>query len=122
MKKISITANWIFIASVSMLVACSRIPSPDHSVAAYAPDIDGNAVQAHVALLADDLYEGREAGKRGYQLAAKYVATQFRAMGLAPGNAGARPNRKKNDKRERPIEAILMVRFVGSSPWANGGR
>ena len=72
-----------------MLVACSEIPSPDHPAAAYAPDIDGNAVQAHVALLADDLYEGREAGKRGYQLAAKYVATQFRAMGLAPGNDGS---------------------------------
>ena len=89
MKKVSITAKLIFIASVSILVACSRIPSPNNSVAAYAPDIDGNAVQAHVALLADDLYEGREAGKRGYQLAAKYVATQFQAMGLAPGNDGS---------------------------------
>lgn len=50
------------------------------------PEIDGAAVEAHVALLADDLYEGRETGKRGYALAAKYVATQFRTMGLAPGN------------------------------------
>ncbi len=88
-KLILIAAKWIFIASMSMLVACSRISSPGHPVAVYVPDIDGNAVQAHVALLADDLYEGREAGKRGYQLAAKYVATQFQAMGLAPGNDGS---------------------------------
>jgi Zn-dependent M28 family amino/carboxypeptidase len=53
---------------------------------AYEPSIDGEAVEAHVAYLADDLFEGREAGKRGYELARRYVATQFRTMGLAPGN------------------------------------
>lgn len=42
-----------------------------------------------MALLADDLYEGREAGKRGYQLATRYVATQFRTLGLEPGNSGS---------------------------------
>jgi len=81
MKRISITYLWLSIASVSMLVACSGEP--------YVPDIDGGAIEAHVVLLADDLYEGREAGKRGYALAAKYVATQFRTMGLAPGNNGS---------------------------------
>jgi hypothetical protein len=44
-------------------------------------------VKAHVELLADDLYEGREAGKRGYQLAAKYVAAQYQTIGLQPGNS-----------------------------------
>ena len=81
MKRISIAYMRLSIASISMLVACSGEP--------YVPDIDGEAIHAHVALLADDLYEGREAGKRGYALAAKYVATQFRTMGLAPGNNGS---------------------------------
>ncbi len=78
MKRIPIAFMCLSIASVSMLVACSGEP--------YIPDIDGEAIQAHVALLADDLYEGREAGKRGYALAAKYVATQFQTLGLKPGN------------------------------------
>lgn len=42
-------------------------------------------IEADVRFLADDLLEGREAGTRGYDLAALYVATQYRLMGLAPG-------------------------------------
>jgi Zn-dependent M28 family amino/carboxypeptidase len=41
-------------------------------------------VEAHVAFLADDLLEGREAGTRGYDLAARYVASQFAQIGLEP--------------------------------------
>ena len=76
-KLLSAAAAGLFVS------ACSQAVPP---AADTVPGIDGAAIQAHVALLADDLYEGREAGKRGYELAAKYVATQFRTMGLAPGN------------------------------------
>jgi Peptidase family M28 len=41
-------------------------------------------IRAHVTFLADDLLEGRGTGTRGYDLAAKYVAAQFDAMGLKP--------------------------------------
>src|SRR5205085_10550368 len=40
--------------------------------------------RAHVTFLADDLLEGREAGTRGYDIASRYVATQFAALGLQP--------------------------------------
>ena len=46
---------------------------------------DPDAVRAHVEFLADDLLEGRDAGSRGYDMAALYVASRFRAMGLEPG-------------------------------------
>lgn len=42
-------------------------------------------VEAHTRFLADDLLEGRAAGTRGYDLAALYVETQFRRLGLQPG-------------------------------------
>ena len=42
-------------------------------------------VRAHVEFLADDLLEGRGTGTRGHEIAAAYVAAQFRAMGLQPG-------------------------------------
>ena len=42
-------------------------------------------LEADVRFLADDLLEGREAGTRGYDIAAKYVAEQYRAIGLEPG-------------------------------------
>ncbi len=41
-------------------------------------------LEADVRFLSDDLLEGREAGMRGYDLAALYVAEQFRAIGLEP--------------------------------------
>lgn len=47
--------------------------------------ISASAFQAHVNFLASDLLEGREAGTRGYDIAAAYVATQFELVGLAPG-------------------------------------
>jgi hypothetical protein len=86
MKRQRFLTTWLPGACVLSLVACSGSHAPDQPASENLPNISGDAVHAHVALLSDDLYEGREAGKRGYQLAAKYVATQFRAMGLAPGN------------------------------------
>jgi hypothetical protein len=47
--------------------------------------IGAPAVEAHTRFLAHDLLEGREAGTRGYDLAAAYVAAQFAALGLTPG-------------------------------------
>ncbi len=47
-------------------------------------EIQPAAVEAHMRFLASDLMEGREAGTRGYDLAANYVATQFQLLGLRP--------------------------------------
>jgi Peptidase family M28 len=56
---------------------------------AEAVRLSASRIEADVRFLADDLLEGREAGTRGYDLAALYVATQYRMMGLEPaGDAG----------------------------------
>jgi len=41
-------------------------------------------IRAHMAFLASDLLEGREAGTRGYDIAANYAAAQFAQLGLKP--------------------------------------
>jgi Zn-dependent M28 family amino/carboxypeptidase len=43
-------------------------------------------LEAKVRFLADDLLEGRAAGTRGGDLAARYLAAQFAALGLKPGS------------------------------------
>jgi hypothetical protein len=43
--------------------------------------------KAHVTFLADDLLEGREAGTRGHEIAARYIASQFALDGVKPGGA-----------------------------------
>ncbi len=46
------------------------------------------ALEAHVRFLADDLLEGRGTGTRGHEIAARYVAAQFAALGLEPAGDG----------------------------------
>ncbi len=56
---------------------------------AAAAQADARRLQAHLRFLADPLLEGREAGTRGFDLAAAYVASQFAQLGLKPlGDAG----------------------------------
>jgi hypothetical protein len=50
-----------------------------------APVFTPERFRAHVEFLADDLLEGRETGTRGYDIAARYVASQFESFGLEPG-------------------------------------
>jgi len=43
-----------------------------------------NRLRAHIEFLADDLMLGRQPGSDGYNIAANYVSSQFRQMGLQP--------------------------------------
>src|SRR4051812_40268958 len=48
--------------------------------------ITPDALLAHIKILASDEFEGRAPGSKGEELATKYIADQFRAIGLQPGN------------------------------------
>ncbi len=72
------------------LATCGVLAANHTAVAATAPSPDEVArsaarIEADVRFLADDLLEGREAGTRGFDLAALYVASQYRLIGLEPG-------------------------------------
>ncbi len=60
------------------------IPGVPTAVQQAAESIDAEKIRAHVKFLSDDLLEGRGPGKRGAELAAKYIATQFALDGLKP--------------------------------------
>jgi len=64
---------------VSLLALALSLPT---AAAAQAPAITGEQIRADVAFLSDDLLEGRDAGTRGYDIAARYVAARFAALGL----------------------------------------
>ena len=68
----------------AMLAACSSDPRPPTPAVASA-DVAARRIEADLRFLADDLLEGREAGTRGYDLSALYVASEFRKLGLTPG-------------------------------------
>jgi hypothetical protein len=47
-------------------------------------EADAGRIRADMTFLADDALEGREAGARGHEIAARYVAARFDALGLEP--------------------------------------
>src|SRR5690606_15048517 len=67
------------------LLPTLALPAAHAQVASDEPVFSAAAVKAHVEFLASDELEGRNAGTRGYDIAARYVATRFEAMGLKPG-------------------------------------
>src|SRR5271166_2441064 len=63
--------------------------SPTEQVAAEAAlkTIRPEAIRAHMRFLSDSLLEGRDPGAPGYNIAARYVASELEGMGLKPGGA-----------------------------------
>lgn len=93
--------------------------------------INENTLRAHIKYLSDDLLEGRGTGARGGELAAKYIAAQFEALGLRGGgkqgsffqpvslvgvNANPKPTLtvNGNDKKESFKFADDFVVFTGA--------
>lgn len=66
--------NWALVAALAAFPA-----------AAGAEEIiKPETMRAHIEFLASDALEGRETGTNGYAVAAEYVASQYRAIGLQP--------------------------------------
>jgi hypothetical protein len=73
-QALAVTLFVVFVAGC----AAEKAPPP---AATFTPE----QFRAHVAFLADDLLEGRDTGSRGYEIAARYVASEFDSYGLKPG-------------------------------------
>jgi hypothetical protein len=75
--------------NVSKLLAaglgCLSISSAASAQGGSEAQASADRIRAHVAFLASDLLQGREAGTPGYDIAANYVASQFAQLGLTPG-------------------------------------
>jgi len=89
------------VALAAGLAGCDRAPAPDNAAPAAAPattttaaasrhDFD-DAINAsdfaeHVQTLASDAFEGRGPGSAGEEKSVAYIESQFKRIGLKPGN------------------------------------
>jgi hypothetical protein len=73
----------VFLITNRLSSGQSASPIPSDAKAAMG-DLQKEPFRAHMAFLADDLLEGRGTGKRGHEVAARYVAAQFEALALKP--------------------------------------
>ena len=89
----------VLIVSTTLLVGCSgpetkpaveNAPGPTPSVQRTTigelPDVDTDAVLAHVKVLSSDEFGGRGPGTKGEELSVNYLVDQFKKIGLKPGN------------------------------------
>src|ERR687888_2495715 len=74
--------------------AVAQQKASDRSV----PDVE--RLRAHINYLASDKLEGRRTGTPGAEEAARYVAEEFRRLGLAPGGVAGVARRDKFELRE----------------------
>jgi len=68
-----------------LLISCAHAQDIPEEAIHASKNIEPDAIRSHMRFLADDILEGRKPFSKGYQLAAKYVASQFEQMGLKPG-------------------------------------
>src|SRR3546814_13851928 len=66
------------------------------------PAFTAEGVRAHVEFLADDLLEGRDIGSRGHEIAARYVASEFDALGLKPAGDDGTWNQRTTFHKTSP--------------------
>jgi Zn-dependent M28 family amino/carboxypeptidase len=72
-------------------------------------------IRAHLAFLADDLLEGRSPGSRGGALAARYIAAQLTAHGVAPARGNYYQQVPLTRWRSDPRRISLDFTAAGSS-------
>lgn len=74
------------LSAASLMAAglASALPAQQAGAPAM-PTFTPDSVRATVAFLSDDLLKGRDTGSEGYDIASRYVASRFAALGLKPG-------------------------------------
>jgi len=75
------------LSAALLMVAQPVLAAPKAKTPASSFTPSPEAIRAHMTFLADDAMEGREAGTRGYDIAANYVAAQYALLGVKPGAA-----------------------------------
>jgi hypothetical protein len=71
-----------------LLALCTSLVSGfaqvDSVAMKYANTITAGELRAHLEILASDEYEGRETGLKGQKMAAEYISSYFKLLGIAP--------------------------------------
>ena len=70
------------------------------------------AIRADMRFLADDLLEGRGTGTRGHEIAAKFMASEFEAMGLEPAGENGTYFQSVPLRSMRPDEGHTTLSIV----------
>jgi hypothetical protein len=82
-KRVDLLCMCAVVLLVSSAATYSVYANPDAADEAMST-IRPEAIRADMRFLSDDALEGRGTGTRGYEIAARYMASQFESLGLQP--------------------------------------
>src|SRR3954453_760830 len=100
--------------AVSLLAASAAAQAP--IAQQIATQLTANDLKADVSFLASDLLEGRGTPSRGLDIAAEYIAAQFRRAGLEPiGDEGYFQTATWKSLAPDPGSFSCEVRFGGET-------
>lgn len=108
-------------AQTSNIAAAKAAPALPAAMQATVERISADSMRGHLSFLASDLLEGRDTPSRGLDLAAEYIAAQFRAIGLEPAGGdgyfqNADWNILKKEIRRRPGAPVPPPEAEPTSP------
>lgn len=106
------------LTAMAALVLPTALPAQSADV----PTFSAGAVRGHVEFLADGLLKGRDTGSEGHEIAARYVASQFDAMGLKPaGDDGGWLQQIAFQKTERGATpgTVTVTGPKGEQSWTH---
>ena len=106
----------MIIAAALLASGCS---TQNNQATADAAQFSGERMKADIAFLADDKLEGRNAGERGYDLAAAYVAARFASIGLQPAINGSWYQQVPMVETKLGPSGARVI--IGGTSFANGG-
>ena len=86
------------------------------------PQFSADAYKSHVAFLADDMLLGRRTGSPGHEIAVRYIASQFTALGLKPGGEGGTYFQRFGlaETSASAPGSVTISGPKGSKTWADG--
>jgi len=120
--KITVLAFLVF-ALPSLAGAQQFTPADRTAAAAAMKQVRPQGIRAHMRFLSDDLLEGRGTGTPGYQIAAKYVASEMEAMGLEPAGMNGtwfQPVKFRGAKLASDQSSLVVVRDGKEQPLKEG--
>jgi len=88
MKRFASSWSSVLLISVLACAAIAQTPRPESGSPSPAAlnGITSDRLMSHIRQLSSDQFEGRAPGTPGEDLSINYIADQFKAVGLAPGN------------------------------------
>jgi hypothetical protein len=116
-KSFSRAAALLLVAALALCAAQIVVSSELRAALAF---ITPNSLRGHVSFLASDLLEGRNTPSRGLDVAAEYIAAQFRRAGLAPAVEGGyfqagsiAPAARNRNPSAPPPEPVKLRNVIG---------